>query len=199
MTLNAGNSFRNGSFSGGTQTARAREDMPNAGQLPSLIDDADFLAELDKLETTPARPRPDAHHVSRPEGVDEDRVSAPVQAAVAPAPVRQTRSAKPVQPVRIEKPLRLEPPSGPGRIENPFRPAAPARFERPAKPERPVHPGHVDEIGDAVASGVAVRQEVLVPATLVALTVVLCLGAGAGSAALVFHDRVAQIAVTWKK
>jgi hypothetical protein len=198
MTVNAGNSFRNGSFSGGTQTALAREDMPNDRQLPSLIDDADFLAELDKLETTPARPRADAHHVARPQEADEGRVSAPVAAAVAPAPVRQIRSAKPVQPVRLEKPLRLEPPSGPGRIESPFRPVAPARSERPAKPERPVHPGHVDEIGD-VTRGVAVRQQVMVPAALVALTVVLCLGVGAGSAALVFHDRVAQIAVTWKK
>ena len=43
------------------------------------------------------------------------------------------------------------------------------------------------------------RQQVLVPAALVALTVVLCFGAGAGSAALVFHDRVTQIAATWAK
>jgi hypothetical protein len=176
--------------------------MPNAGQLPSLIDDAEFLAELDKLETAPARPTADAHRASRPEGADEGRASAVMPALAAPAPgapVRRIRSAKPVQPVPLEKPLRFEPPSGPGRIENPFRPVAPARSERPVKPERPVHPVHVDEIGDAAVKGVAVRQQVLVPAALVALTVVLCLGAGAGSAALVFHDRVAQIVVTWAK
>jgi hypothetical protein len=200
----------------GTQTAVAREDMSNVGEIPSLIDDVDFLAELDKLETNPAPARSDvhsahAHHASRSDDADQGRVFAvlPGPAPVAAgAPVRRsTLSAKPARPVPLEKPLRLETPPapGPGRIDRPSRPDAPARPERPVRVERPVRPAHVDEIGEigqahpTGLSAVSGPQPRRVSAGLTALTIVLCLGVGAGSAAMMFHDRVAQVVATWKK
>jgi hypothetical protein len=190
--------------------------MSNVGEIPSLIDDVDFLAELDKLETNPAPPRSDAHsaharHASRSDGADQDRVFAvlPEPAPVAAgAPVRRsTLSAKPARPVPLEKPLRLETPPtpGPDRIDRPFRPDAPARPERPVRVQRPVRPAHVDEIGETAQahatglSAVSGPQPRGVSAGLTALTIVLCLGIGAGSAAMMFHDRVAQVVATWKK
>jgi len=178
--------------------------MPSDAAIPSLLDNSEFLAELDKLEGDPAQPKANAisayeKHRSRVDGADEGRLSTVLAEPRATAPavgVRRSRSAKPVQPVRLEKPLRLE---APGRIENPFRPETPVRSERPVKAERPLRPVHVDEIGDTSGRAASVRQPLLVPALLVALTVVLCFGAGAGSAVLVFHDRVAQIAATWGK
>jgi hypothetical protein len=188
--------------------------MPHVSPEPSLIDDVDFLAELDKLEANPGQPRGDAHsayarHASRSDGADEGRESAVLPGPAPVAPVRRsTLSAKPVRPVVLEtKPLRLETPPtpGPGRIERPFRPDAPARPEKPVRVERPVRPAHVDEIGETGqiqatrASAVSGPQPRRAPAGLAALTIVLCLGVGAGSAAMMFHDRVAQIVLTWRK
>jgi hypothetical protein len=175
--------------------------------MPSLIDDADFLAELDKLETVPPPPELDvlSAYWNHPGRVEEtnDRFPALMPIAPAPAPAaRHTRSAKTGRPVRLEKPLRLE---TPGRIEMPLRPEVPSRSESPVMPKRPVRPAHVDEIGrsahtsEGYETAVSGPQPLRVPAVLAALTVVLCFGVGAGSAALVFHDRVAQIAVAWAK
>ena len=67
-------------------------------------------------------------------------------------------------------------------------------------PSRPVH---VDEIGQSALSRATVlttgsaSQPRLVSASLAALTIVLCFTAGAGSAALVFHDRVSLIVAHW--
>jgi hypothetical protein len=181
--------------------------MPSVAEMPSLIDDADFLAELDKLEAVPPPPELDVlsaywNHATRVEEAG-GQLPALTPIAVAPAPpARHTRSAKPGRPVRLEKPLRLD---TPGRIEMPLRPEVPARSERPALPKRPVRPAHVDEIGKSGYTSeqheraVSEPQPLRVPAALAALTIVLCFSAGAGSAALVFHDRVAQIAVTWRK
>ena len=179
--------------------------MPRVAEMPSLIDDADFLAELDKLETVPPPPDLDVlsaywNHATR---VEEAGGQLPALTRIAAAPAaRHARSAKPGGPVRPEKPLRLE---TPGRIETPRRQEAPARSERPVQLKRPVRPAHVDEIGKIEHASVeherAVSgpQSLRVPAALAALVVVLSFGAGAGSAALVFHDRVAQIAVAWTK
>jgi hypothetical protein len=180
----------------------------STAERPSLIDDADFLAELDKMENGPGALEGDTsanwEQALETEASDDARVTgarpAPPAAAPEPPPVRRAAPAKPARPekpVRPERPLRLDPPARPAST---VRPETPDRPERPARPARPVH---VDEIGtrerameaaDADASGLEPRR---IPAALAALTVVLCLGVGAGSAALVFHDRVAQIVVTW--
>jgi hypothetical protein len=182
----------------------------STAERPSLIDDADFLAELDKMENGPKDLEGDARSASWEQALEADATDdAPLPrarperpaAAPEPPPVRRAAPAKaqPAKPARPERPLRLDPPARPAAT---VRPNAPDRPERPARPARPVH---VDEIGtreqrmdavDAVASGLEPRR---IPAALAALTVVLCLGVGAGSAALVFHDRVAQIVVTWAK
>jgi hypothetical protein len=194
--------------------------MRSVDAIPSLIDDADFLAAIDKLETDPAPHEADAvsDYWEQASRVDEgeDRSDARMQQAPGLAPrVQRTRSAEPVPPVRIEKRVRTETPSsprvgrvgdpGPDRIDTPVRPDGPARHDRPVHRERPVPPAHVDEIGQSartraneLAAGSASLQR-LVPASLVVLTVVLCYGAGAGSAALVFRDRVEQVVATWQK
>ena len=187
--------------------------------MPSLIDDADFLAEIDKLETGPTAFEGDAHSVyweqaSRVDEAGEGRIAARLPEAPASEPlVQRARSAKPVRPVQIEKRVRTgTPPSqrvgrvgdaDPGRIDTPSRPEGPARQERPVHRERPVPPVHVDEIGQSALSHPTVlttgsaSQPRLVSATLAALTIVLCFTAGAGSAALVFHDRVSLIVTHW--
>jgi hypothetical protein len=189
--------------------------MPRVDAVPSLIDDADFLAEIDKLETGPAPPGADADSVywdqaSSVDDADEGRIDARMPQAPGLVPEgERTRSAKPVQPVRTEKRVRTETPSSPrvGRVGDP----GPGRIDRPCGPEgpahreRPVPPTHVDEIGQStrthareLTAGSASRPR-LVPASLLMLTVVLGFSAGAGSAALVFHDRITQIAVMWGK
>ena len=184
--------------------------MATAAELPSLIDDANFMAELDKLERDPGQPEADALSVyweqaARVDEPGEGRLSAGALAPPGPAielPVRPTRSGKSVRPVRVEKRLKLE---TPGRIEVPSRPEGPARSETSTQPKRPVRPAHADEIGRSarkratVVTAGSTSQARLVPTSLALLTVALCFCAGAGSAALVFHDRVGQIAVTWKK
>jgi hypothetical protein len=153
--------------------------MRSAADLPSLIDDADFLAELDRMENGPAPP--DAEPAPKPAGPDKLQHS---------------------QPRR----LKLEPPA---------TPATPPRREAPIRPEpeTPMPPAHIAEIGDRArapraavhvpAPSATVAAPIVqprgVPAALAALTVVVGLTVGAGSAALLFHDRVAQIVVTWAK
>jgi hypothetical protein len=151
--------------------------MRTGTDVPSLIDDADFLAELDRMESGPERPAP---------SVSE------------PAPVRRAAAPKPAMPA-INPPRRL-------------------RLEPPAKPAAPPRPAHIAEIGDRVrapklahvtapkapvaapmAATAPLAQPRRVPATIAALTVFLGLTVGAGSAALLFHDRVERIVVTWTK
>jgi len=182
--------------------------MPRVAVAPSIIDDAGFLDELDKLEGDPAQPAVDVlsaywDHALRTDADDQHHLTTlmPEQPALAPEPmVERLRSAKPLRPVRLERPVRVETPARrdtPDRIDAPFWPQAPAEPATRVHADSPERPAHVDEIGDRDAASAA--EPTHVPLLVAALMVVLCLGVGAGSAALVFHDRVAQIVVTWTR
>jgi hypothetical protein len=179
--------------------------MSRAAVAPSIIDDVGFLDQLDKLEPV-AAPEVDVlsaywDHALRTDAADESRlpVLAPEPAALAPEPpVRHVRSAQTVRPIRFEKGVRPEKTSG--RIAAPGWPEPAVRPEMPVQLEWPLRPEHLDEIGEPVTvDAMSTAPPRHVPLSLATLMVVFCLGVGAGSAALVFHDRVAQIVVTWSK
>ena len=182
--------------------------MPRVAVAPSIIDDAGFLDELDKLEGDPAQPAVDVlsaywDHALRTDADDQHHLMTlmPVEPALAPEPVvERVRSAKPLRPIRLERPVRLETPARhdtPDRTEAPFWSQAPAEPAMRVQSDSPDRPAHVDEIGDRDAAPAPESKHVSLP--VAALMVVLCLVVGAGSAALVFHDRVAQIVVTWAR
>jgi hypothetical protein len=188
--------------------------MRTAPDVPSLIDDADFLAELDRMESGPATP--DAGRAPAPAEDSTQTEPAPMSwpmpeqeepPAREPLPVRRAAASTPASP---EKPLRPQPQRR-LRLEPPAMPATPPRPDR----EAPMRPAHIAEIGERAraprptASNATVAQTApvatpiapsgRVPTMVASLTVVLGLTVGAGSAALLFHDRVAQIVVTWAK
>ena len=168
--------------------------MSSPAEVTSLIDDVDFMAELDNMEGTEARA------VQSGKRARSARLERPVRPPAIP-----TRIEMPLQP---ETPAPLETLVQPERPVQPARPVDPERRVKPARPirlEMPAPPGHVDEIGESVEAREAEEHAVSasrlrrVPASLVALTIALCFSTGAGSAALVFHGRVAQISATWAK
>ena len=195
--------------------------MASPAVATSLIDDINFMAELDNMES-PDKPGGafsidgDLFESATGDEVPEGALAA--RFARVPE-TREVQSAKSARRVRT-----VQPATTPTRIEMPHQPGTPARLETRAQPERPVQPArpvdperrvkpmkpirlempgapaHVDEIGKERAErAVSASSLQRVPALLAALTIVLCFSAGAGSAALVFHDRVAQITATWAK
>jgi hypothetical protein len=180
--------------------------MASVAAVPSLIDDADFLAELDRMDTDAAPPRAAAGSAYwdqaslAEEGQGEVLVTQARTASAPDSPPRRARSAKPVRPVQLEK---RAPPETPSRIDVPFRPEAPARPAQPAHRERPIAPEHVDEIGETRRTLATELMAPSVSATryvsrrVAVATVVLCFSFGAGSAALVFQHRVSLIVALW--
>jgi hypothetical protein len=180
--------------------------MPRVAVAPSIIDDAGFLDELDKLEGHPEPPEVDVlsaywDHAMRTDADDQQHLPALVPESPAIAPVvRSVRSAKTPRPLRLGQPLRLETPvraHTPERTDAPFWPQAPAQPAARVQSDSSARSEHVDGTGESDAALTPESRRVSL--SVAALMVVLCLGVGAGSAALVFHDRVAQIAVSWWK
>jgi hypothetical protein len=84
--------------------------MPSVAAIPSLIDDADFLSEIDKLQRTrSAKPEPPV------------RIEKRVRTEAPSSP----RVGNP-GPDRIETPFR---PEGPARHDKPERPVPPAHVD----------------------------------------------------------------------
>jgi hypothetical protein len=160
--------------------------MRTEPEVPSLIDDAEFLAELDRMDD------------GSPLASEAERPVAPQNPAAPQAPQR----------------LRFEPPARPAA---PPPPTTPSHPERETPPRRvhdiPARPAPVEEIGTrprtvrkiapvfepppqpaAIAS---VPQTRTLSTRLAALTVVLGLMVGAGSAALLFQQRVTLIVAAW--
>ena len=167
--------------------------MPSPAVVTSLVDDINVMDELDNMDSQ-ATPGGAVRSATRTRRVRLER-----------PPAIPTRIEMPLQP---EAPARLETLVQPERPVEPARPGDPERRVKRAKPIRlevPPAPGHVDEIGKGVEArearehaGSASRLQ-RVPASLAVLTIVLCFSTGAGSAALVFGGRVAQITATWAK
>jgi hypothetical protein len=196
--------------------------MSSPAVVNSLIDDVHFMAELDRMESPGQSDGAFSGDGDLFESTNLEEVPAAVAATTARMPdTPAVHSAKPALPVRLRRPAttptRIETPHQPGMPERretlvqPERPVQPARTidperrakpPKPIQPERPAAPPHVDEIGmrmDAGEHGASSSTRPRVPALLAALTIVLCFSAGAGSAALVFHERVAQITATWRQ
>ena len=162
--------------------------MRTAPEVPSLIDDAEFLAELDRMD--------DGSVVAS----EEERPVAPEKPAAPQAPrrLRVEPPARPAAPPRTEAPLHpeREPPPRPAR-ETPRRPAPVAEIGTRPRTVRKIAPPAPEPAPQPPTPVAATAQPRIVPTKLAALTVVLGLMVGAGSAALLFQERVTLIVAAW--
>jgi hypothetical protein len=143
--------------------------MPSSAPALSLMDDEDFLVELEKIETGIPTPQP----VSRPpfwEAQERARTSFQTDALAIEVP--DEVSIEPQAEVSTERVKDL-----------------PAAFQWP-QPAAPVWM-------PPQAAVAAPRVERSVPRRLAALVILLGVCLGATGAAFVFHGRVEQIVETW--
>jgi hypothetical protein len=146
--------------------------MPTStGQPPSLMDDGNFLLELDKIGTNPGPSQPAPR---RPFWAPDPRVAA----ADGPGDGNGRGGRKRVEPRE------------PHEDDDEVPPAAFLRSETV-----PVHT-RLDAFDEADADPNADKE--LVPSSLAALVILLCMCVGASGAALVFRDRVQHIVATWR-
>jgi hypothetical protein len=155
--------------------------MPSAVAMPSLLDDGAFLEELEKLETGTPRPQP----VSRPPfwgGAAPVSNAKPVARQAVPAGAEATPAAQDGAEIAADAP-------GNAHMGH-------DAFVWPETVDAPSLTGEhaYYEDGEQVT---APRQRGSVSSRLAALVIVVGVIAGAGSAAMVFHDRVDRIVTAW--
>jgi hypothetical protein len=144
--------------------------MSNTTQAPSLLDDGDFLLELDKIGTVPTRVEPERPGFWAPHP----------QAGRGHGPATTSRT--------IREDSRNAPDGQSAHEDDDEVPAG--AFE----------PSEVVPAAAAYAATGAAETDAdpqRVPNYLAALVILLCMGVGASGAALAFHNRVQRIVAAW--